>query len=104
LYITVFLGSQVWFVYGYLGNHEATERNITVGSNTEAGPLTPGVLVEICIALLCSKQNANKTATMLRFRNRLTVNTGHWLTQVTLHLIQEKLSLRTSIDPSPGTT
>jgi len=58
------------------------------------GPLASGILVETCIGCLYSNQNIDKTATILRFRNRLIVILA---TGLSLGLITEKLSLRASI-------
>jgi len=43
-------------------------------TRTETVPQASGALVENCVACFYSNQNIEKTATLLRFRNRLIVN------------------------------
>jgi len=55
------------------------------------------------IACLHSNQDIDKTATVLRFRNRINCYTGSWLTLVILGLITEKLRVVTFILRGPST-
>jgi len=57
-----------------------SERNFTRDTKTNTGPLAPEALVETCISCLFNIiQNINKSATMLRFRNRLIFILANWL-------------------------